>query len=100
MIALTLRVLAPFLVMGVLVLLLRWTWSKGHSVVPRSPAPGAPNEYGLLVPVAAPADSAQALAIGALLEQAGIRSTLADTKAGPRVMVFLDDADRARALLR
>ncbi|WP_042386723.1 putative signal transducing protein [Streptacidiphilus melanogenes] len=100
MIALTLRVLAPFLVVGVLVLLLRWTWSKGHSVVQRNPAPGAPGDYGLLVPVAAPPDDAAALAIGARLDEAGIRYTLAGTKAGPRVMVFADDAERARALLR
>ena len=100
MIALTLRVLAPFLVVGVLVLLLRWTWSKGHSVVQRTPESGAPGDYGLLVPVAAPQDAAAALAIGALLDEAGIRYTLAGTKAGPRVMVFEDDAERARALLR
>lgn len=100
MIALTLRVLAPFLVVGVLVLLLRWTWSKGHSVVQRRPQSGPPNDYGLLIPVAAPADATEAAAIGALLDRAGIRSTLADTQEGPRVMVFENDADRARALLR
>lgn len=100
MIALTLRVLAPFLVVGILVLLLRWTWSRGRSVVQRTPHAGAPDDYGLLVPVAAPADDAEALAIGARLDEAGIRSTLADTKAGRRVLVFADDEERARALLR
>ncbi|RAG82809.1 hypothetical protein DN069_25500 [Streptacidiphilus pinicola] len=100
MIALTLRVLAPFLVVGVLVLLLRWTWGKGHSVVQRTPHAGRPNEYGLLVPVAAPADDAETQAVGARLDRAGIRYTLAATKAGTRVMVFEDDAERARALLR
>lgn len=100
MIALTLRVLAPFLVVGVLVLLLRWTWGKGHSVVQRTPRAGTPNEYGLLVPVASPADDAEARALGARLDEAGIRYTLAATKAGPRVLVFEDDADRARTLLR
>jgi hypothetical protein len=99
-IALTLRVLAPFLVVGILVLLLRWTWSRGRSVVQRTPHAGAPDDYGLLVPVAAPADDAEALAIGARLDEAGIRSTLADTKAGRRVLVFADDEERARALLR
>ena len=99
-IALTLRVLAPFLVVGILVLLLRWTWGKGHSLAQRAPRAGRPNDYGLLVPVAAPNDRSDAAAIGTRLDEAGIRYTLADTKDGMRVLVFEDDADRARALLR
>ncbi|MEZ0065943.1 hypothetical protein ABIA32_001952 [Streptacidiphilus sp. MAP12-20] len=101
MIALTLRVLAPFLVVGALVLLLRWTFSRGrHNVAQRTTRRGDPGEYGLLVPVAAPTDSAEALAQGARLDEAGIRYTVVDTKSGPRLMVWEDDADRARALLR
>jgi hypothetical protein len=100
-IALTLRMLAPFLVVAVLVLLLRWTFSRGrHNVAPRSARSGDPGEYGLLVPVAAPADSAEALALGARLDEAGIRYTIVDTTSGPRVMVWEDDAPRARAALR
>jgi hypothetical protein len=99
-IALTLRVLAPFLVVGILVLLLRWTWGKGHSLAQRTPHPGAPNDYGLLVAVAAPANEAEAATSGSRLDDAGIRYTVADTKAGIRILVFEDDAERARALLR
>jgi flagellar biosynthesis/type III secretory pathway M-ring protein FliF/YscJ len=99
-IALTLRVLAPFLVVGILVLLLRWTWGKGHSLAQRTPRSGLPSDYGLLVAVAAPSDDAEASAIGTRLDEAGIRYTLADTKAGRRILVFEDDAERTRSLLR
>jgi flagellar biosynthesis/type III secretory pathway M-ring protein FliF/YscJ len=99
-IALTLRVLAPFLVVGILVLLLRWTWGKGHSLAQRTPRIGTPGDYGLLVPVAAPTNRADAAAIGTRLDEAGIRYTLANTKDGMRILVFEDDAERARALLR
>ena len=39
---------------GLMVVLLRWTFSTGHSVVQRRPRTGTPTEYGLLVPVATP----------------------------------------------
>jgi hypothetical protein len=99
-IALTLQLLGPILVMGVLVLLLRWTWSRGGSLAARTPKSGAPDEYGLLVPVAAPTDPSEAQALGARLDVAGIRYTIVDTMSGPRVMVWEDDAERARAALR
>ena len=68
--------------------------------MPRTPRRGQPDEYGLLVPVAAPADNAEALRLGALLDRAGVRNTLVQTAQGPRIMVFGDQAHRARALLR
>lgn len=91
--------LLPALLVGVLVLLLRWTWSRGHSLVPRRPKPGAPGEYGLLVGVAAPRDSVEAARLTATLTRAGIRCTVAETTHGTRVMVFRDDLRRARAAL-
>jgi hypothetical protein len=89
----------PLLLVGVLVLLLRWTWGRGHSLVPRQPQPGAPGEYGLLVGVAAPRDAEEARRLTDRLVQAGIRCTVARTTHGPRVMVFRDDLRRARAVL-
>jgi hypothetical protein len=89
----------PLLLVGVLVLLLRWTWGRGRSLVPRAPRPGAPGEYGLLVGVAAPRDAAEAERLMLLLQQAGIRCTLAHTTHGQRLMVFRDDLPRARAAL-
>ncbi|MFC1429895.1 hypothetical protein ACEZDB_04390 [Streptacidiphilus sp. N1-3] len=92
----------PFAVLGILVLLLRWTWSprKGRSLVPRTPRRGAPDEYGLLVAVAAPADDTETGRLTARLDAAGIRWTLVDTTQGRRLMVWPDAAPSARRLLR
>ena len=95
-----LQLVLPFLIVGGIVLLYRWGARSGRSYVPRTPRRGQPDEYGLLVPVAAPADNAEALRLGALLDRAGVRNTLVQTAQGPRIMVFGDQAHRARALLR
>lgn len=85
---------------GVLVLLLRWTYSRGHSIVSRPAKQGHEDEYGLLVPVATPATFVEAELIRSQLVSAGIRATLAPTAQGPRVMVFREEERVARALLR
>ena len=92
--------LVAFAVIGLLMLLLRWTFRRGHSVVAAAPRAGSPEEYGLLVAVAAPPSFAEAELIRARLAAQGIRATLAPTTQGPRVMVFPDEARTARALLR
>ncbi|MEV6210647.1 hypothetical protein [Kitasatospora sp. NPDC051914] len=84
---------------GVLVLLLRWTYGRGHSLVARRPHTGNPDEYGLLVSVAAPADASEARRMSALLTAEGVRHTLVETSAGPRLMVWPDDSAKARAAL-
>ena len=96
------QLVLPFAVLGVLVALLRWAWSprKGRSLVSRTPRRGAPGEYGLLVPVAAPASDAESVRLTALLDAAGIRHTLVATTQGPRLMVWPDSAASARRLLR
>ncbi|MFC9326496.1 hypothetical protein [Kitasatospora sp. NPDC057015] len=86
--------------MAVLILLLRWTYGSGKSLVERRPRTGAPEEYGLLVPVAAPADSEQAGRLAARLDAAGLRHTLVPTAEGPRLMVWPADEAAARAALR
>lgn len=88
-----------FAVVGILVLLLRWTFAHGSSVVARKPRPGRVDEYGLLVSVAAPPSYIEAEIVRRTLEDAGIRATLAQTLAGPRLMVFPEDLERARALV-
>ena len=87
-------------VLLVLMVLLRWTWAKGHSLVARAPRRGEPDDYGLLVPVASPASFAEAELIRARLVGQGVRATLAPTTDGPRVLVFHEEARTARALLR
>ena len=88
-----------FAAVAVLALLLRWAFSSGHSVVARAPVRGVATEYGLLEAVSAPPTFIEAEAHRLALEHAGIRATLAPTTEGPRVMVFPEDAEQARAVL-
>ena len=91
--------LIAFGMVGILVLLLRWTFSRGSSVVERPPTSGRVDEYGLLVSVSAPPTYVEAEIVRRALEDAGIRATLAQTLAGPRLMVFPEDVDRARRII-
>lgn len=91
--------LIAFGAVGILVLLLRWTFARGGSLVARPAKSGRVDEYGLLVSVAAPSTYIEAEVVRRTLEDHQIRATLAQTLAGPRVMVFEKDADRARALV-
>jgi hypothetical protein len=91
--------LIAFGVVGILVLLLRWAFRSGVSVVAKKPRAGADDQYGLLVPVASPGTYVEGEMIRRTLEDARIRATLTQTLAGPRVMVFPDDEARAREVL-
>jgi hypothetical protein len=89
-----------FLAVGVLILVLRWANPpRRTSLVSRTPARGRPDEYGLLVPVAEPQSAREGEAMRARLLADGIHGTLANTEAGLRVLVWPDDAARARQLL-
>ncbi len=93
---------APLLALGalgILVLLLRWTFRSGVSVVAKRPKPGTDDEYGLLVAIASPSTYVEGEILRRTLEDAKIRATLTHTLSGPRVMVFPDDEARARAVL-
>ena len=93
--------LTAFAVVGVLMLLLRWAFSgRSTSLVERRPLTGRAGDYGLLVPVAAPATFVEGEVIRRTLEDAGLRATLVPTAEGPRVMVFADSERVALALLR
>lgn len=86
----------------VLMLLLRWAFGNGRSrtsLVARKPTVGHSNEYGLLVAIAAPGNYIEGELICRRLEDAGIRTTLATTSDGPRVMVFPENESIARQLL-
>jgi len=85
--------------LGVLILLLRWTFSRGHSLVESPPRAGREDEYGLLVSVAEPKTFVEAEMIAARLRDAGLRATLAPTLDGPRVLVFESERERALKLL-
>jgi hypothetical protein len=88
-----------FAFLGVLILLLRWAFRRGVSVVAAPPRQGSSDDYGLLVPVATPPSYVEGEIIRRSLEDAGIKATLAQTLDGPRVMVWPGDEGRARARL-
>lgn len=88
--------------LGVLLILLRWTYGTGRrssSLVARKPAVGHSDDYGLLVAIAAPGNYIDGEMSCRRLEDSGIRATLITTVDGPRVMVFRDDESAARRLL-
>lgn len=84
---------------GLFVLILRWAFSRGSSLVAAAPRPGADHEYGLLVPVASPPTYIEGEVMRRRLEDSGVRANLATTTDGPRVMVWPSDEARARELL-
>jgi hypothetical protein len=88
-----------FVFLGIMILLLRWAFRRGVSVVAAPPRPGQADDYGLLVPVATPPSYVEGEMIRRSLEDAGIKATLAQTLDGPRVMVWPGDEGHARARL-
>jgi hypothetical protein len=88
-----------FIFLGIMILLLRWAFRRGVSVVAAPPRPGQADDYGLLVSVATPPSYVEGEMIRRSLEDAGIKATLAQTLDGPRIMVWPGDESRARAQL-
>jgi hypothetical protein len=86
-----------FTVLALLALFLRWAFGTGGTDTRRRTPP--PADAGLLLRVATTSSRESALALRAVLSDAGIRSTVrfpAPHRA--EVLVFPEDADRARAL--
>jgi hypothetical protein len=92
----------PFIVLLVLALLglfMRWAFGTGGSRPARRASRPEPADDGLLARIATLSRRESALALRAVLSDAGIRSTIRE--AGDRrsvVLVFPEDAERARAL--
>lgn len=87
-------------VLVALVIILRWAFSRGQSVVAPPAQPGPETEYGMLVSIAEPRTEEEAGVLQASLRRAGIRCSVARTTDGLRVMVWPADADRAQGVLR
>jgi hypothetical protein len=88
--------LVVFVVVGLLVVALRWTFS-GSAV--RNPAPERrpSDDFGLLTPVAVVESADEAQRLRAVLAEAGIRATwTVGTDGRHRVLVFATEVDRAR----
>ena len=85
-----------FVVVGLLALFMRWAFGTGYG---RRPPREPPVEDGLLTLIATLSRRESALALRAVMSDAGIRSTVrcpAPNRAD--VLVFPEDAPRARAL--
>jgi hypothetical protein len=80
----------------VILLLCRWVFTPNHTA-PRRPEERG--DFGLLVPVAVVRTLDDAQMLRDLLHDAGIRCTVTAADGGLAVLVFADDADRARQLV-
>lgn len=93
------------LLMGVIVLALRWTWGTDRSIpAARLPDPDDPTGVGLLVEASRVPDPTAAEVLRSRLSRAGIRATVRrdDDPAGSRayrILVFPDDLTPARVVL-
>ena len=86
--------LIAFVVLALLALFLRWAVGTGSD---RGPVP--PTDDGLLTRIATLSQREAALALRAVLSDAGLRSTIRfPTAHRADVLVFPEDADRARML--
>ena len=80
-----------------LALFTRWAFGSGYGTGRQRPAP--PDDDGLLTRIATLSARESAQALRAVLSDAGIRSTVRTrTPSRVEVLVFPEDADRARAL--
>lgn len=91
---------AGFAALGVLIILLRWAFSRGKSVIEKPKVIGQENDYGLLKVVATPANHIEGEMLRRRLGEHGIKATLTQTKSGPRLFVFPEELKAAEAILR
>ena len=89
-----------FSALGVMVLILRWAFARGGSVVERAAKSGNPDEYGMLVPIASPSNYIEGEVLRRSLVDAGLRASLAQTNDGPRIMVWPKDVEVAKQVLK
>lgn len=79
----------------IIIMFMRWAFSQQTKYDPFGPGP---DSTGLLQAVATLPDRPKALALRAVLSDAGIRSTVREHRGGAQVLVFPVDAERARQL--
>jgi hypothetical protein len=94
-----LRSFAGFAVVLVFSFILKWAFSKGHSVVAAPSRRGNSDQYGLLKVVASPLNFIEGEMMRQKLLEAGIKANLTQTLEGPRIFVFERDLNIARAIL-
>jgi hypothetical protein len=83
-----------------MVLMLRWAFRRGQSVVERPAKNGKPDDYGMLIPIAAPNNYIQGEMYRQQLANFGIKASLATTTDGPRILVWPGDESNAKTILK
>ena len=91
---------AGFAVMGLFIILLKWAFSRGSSLVEKPKKIGDEDEYGLLKVVASPNNFVEGEMLRLKLGEHGIKATLTQTKNGPKILVFEKEIGVAQAILR
>lgn len=91
--------IVALLLLGGLVLVLRWAFSKGKSVVAVDKPPGTADSYGLMRSVGHYRTAAEAQYAIHQLQDAQIRANLVTTNQGLHLMVFHDDLTAAQKVL-
>lgn len=86
--------------LGIMVLILRWAFARGGSIVERPAKSGNPDEYGMLVPIASPGNYIEGEVLRRSLVDAGVKASLAQTNDGPRIMVWPKDVESAKKILK
>jgi hypothetical protein len=91
---------------GVIVLICRWVFSPpkpaaavSPAVSPAVPPRAAPEDFGLLVPVARAGTAEEAERLAQRVRAAGIRCTVTDGGEDLLLLVFRSDAERASGLV-
>ncbi len=91
---------AGFVVIFFFIFLLKWAFGNGKSLIAKPGKLGSVQDYGLLVPIAAPKNFIEGEMLRQKLLAVGIKANLTQTIEGPRIMVFDRDAQTARAILK
>ena len=91
--------LIALVALGGLALVARWASQTGTSLIEGPARQGSSEEYGLMIPVASPANARASRDVAGRLTAAGVRCREVTTTEGPRVMVWAEDVARARAVL-
>ena len=91
--------LSGFLVVGILVIILRWAYSSNNSLIERGKKIGSDDQYGLLKVAASPKNHIEGEMLRQKLLSVGVKATLSQTNTGPKILVFEKDLKIAKATL-
>lgn len=90
-----------FLGIGLMIIILRWAHSsKKVSLIERPSPPADPEQYGMLVPIAFPNNYADGEILRKKLIDSNIKATLTFTIDGPRILVWPEDENLARQIIK